>query len=66
MRIWDTNQPQMYFTKKLPITVQHDRNCQGKELYVYQQGEDYIILIGLQQAVYLARMGFDVQLEEEN
>ena len=61
------DQPQMHFTKDEPVVVKPDKGVSGKQIgdgYEYRQGDDYMIVSGLQEAFCLARMGYDVQLQE--
>lgn len=67
MRIM-SDQPQAHFTKSRPVIVRPDTNVHGKQVgegYEFRQGDDYMIIHrnGLQEAIYLARMGFDVKLQ---
>jgi len=64
-----SNQPQMHFSKGKPVTVKPDCNCLGKQIgegYEFQQGDDYMIIHrdGLQEAIWLARMGYEVILAD--
>lgn len=66
MRIM-SSQPQMHFTKSEPVIVKPDTNVHGRQIgegYEFRQGEDYMILHqnGLQEALWLARVGYDVIL----
>jgi len=58
-----SNQPQMHFTRNKPIVVRPDTNIRGKRMsgYIYQQGDDYMILRDLRHVLYLTRMGFTVE-----
>lgn len=65
MRI-SSNQPQLYFSRSEPVVVKPDRNIRGERIgdgCEYRQGGDYMIISGLQEALFLARMGYDVRLQ---
>ena len=64
MRI-TSNQPQMHFSRKERIIVKPDTTVTGQSTgrHVYQQGDDYMIITGLQEALYLARMGYTVEIK---
>ena len=64
MKRIESNQPQAHFNRQETITVMQDTTVHGKSLsgYVYRQGERYMILYNLQEALYLSRMGFNVEL----
>ena len=66
MRIM-SNQPQAHFTRKQLIMVKPDTTVAGKrigDMYVYRQGDDYMIIEGLAEATYLERMGFVVEIQK--
>ena len=67
MRIM-SNQPQVHFTRRKPVIVKPDTTVHGKQIgegYEFRQGDDYMILHhnGLQEAIFLARMGYEVELQ---
>jgi len=60
-----SDQPQMYFSKSKVITVKPDTTITGELTgrNIYRQGDDYMIITGLQEAIYLSRMGYTVEIK---
>ena len=60
-----SDQPQMHFSKKWRIIVKPDTTITGETTgrHIYQQGENYMIITGLQEAIYLTRMGYAVEIK---
>jgi len=57
----------MHFSKTRLVIVKPDTGVDGHHIgdgYEYRQGDDYMIIPGLQEALYLTRMGYEVIIKE--